>query len=58
MADYIVLCGPVNSVTNESNHFISNLIIEGQGEVESFNTDADLTGELRRFWDTKAITSL
>jgi len=48
-----LLSGPVYSVIKENNYSISNLIIEGQGVVESLNTSADLTGEL--FWDTEAI---
>ena len=50
-----LLSGPTNSVVKENDYSISNLIIEGHEEVESFNHGIDLTGELRHFWDTEAI---
>ena len=50
-----LLSGPTNSVVKENDYSILNLIIEGHEEVESFNHGIDLTGELRRFWDTEAI---
>ena len=50
-----LLSGPTNSVVKENDYSILNLIIEGHEEVELFNHGIDLTGDLRRFWDTEAI---
>lgn len=50
-----LLSGPINSVIKENDYSISNLIIEGHGEVESLNLGIDLTEELRHFWDTETI---